>query len=421
MNKKRSPLIFFIAIIMIVQMACNAPSAGISTPDTFATLNGLYTASALTAQIGSPQPGTTSTPGLPYPTLTSIPLLTTNTPGAQATIPVSRCDAARFVSDVTYEDGSIVTRKSTFIKIWRIQNIGTCSWTPSYALTFTGGDLMNGPLNTALAKNVNPGDTIDIQVSFTAPNKDGSYRSYWKLRNASGVLFGVGDQADTAFWVDVKVTGTSHVAYEFTSNYCSANWGNNSAALPCPGTQGDANGFVVKLNSPVMENGATEDGPALLVSPQDKKNGIIKGQYPAFTVQAGDHFRTIIGCEYDSEKCNVVFRLDYKHNGEVKTLGTWYEIYEGLYYPIDLDLGSIAGKTVKFILVVGANGANNQDNAIWLNPHITRQGVPPPTLTPTFTITPTFTSTPVTPTSTSTPITPTSTPITPTETETPIP
>jgi hypothetical protein len=403
MNKPQSPLILFIVFMMIVQLACNL-GANPATPDTFATLNGLYTASALTLQSGSPQPVMTATPGLPLPTATAnANIQPTNTLVVPSPIPVVvRCDAAQFVKDVTYEDGSIVTRNNLFVKIWRIQNIGVCTWTTSYALIFTGGDLMEAPSAVGLTKSVSPGETVDVQVTFTAPGKDGSYRGYWKLRNASGILFGIGDQADVAFWVDVRVKGPAYVAYEFAPNYCSAHWENAGSALPCPGAEGDPNGFVIKLNSPVLENGVTEDEPALLVSPQDKKKGIISGQFPAFTVEKGDRFRTIISCENGATNCDVVFRLDYKIAGQIQTLGSWHEINEGLYYPIDINLSSLADETIKFILVVNANGGNNQDRAIWLNPHIIRQGAPPPTLTPTFT--PTLTVTPTsTPTLTFTP------------------
>lgn len=397
MLSKKSTIILALVILLLAQLACNVP-ANTATPDTFATLNGLYTASAQTLEAAGTQTGFTATPGLPLPTTTasgSAPV--TNTPIPQAPVPVSRCDAAGFVADVTFPDGSLVTRNNNFTKIWRIQNVGTCSWTTSYALVFTSGDPMNGPSAVALSRNVNPGEYIEIPVTLTAPNKDGKYRGYWKLRNASGVLFGIGTQADTAFWVDVKVTGTDYIAYEFAANYCSADWKNNSSALPCPGTDGDTNGFVVKLNEPVMENGAKEDEPGLLTSPQDKRDGIISGQYPSFSVQSGDRFRTLINCQHNSKKCDVIFRLDYKNNGQTKTLGSWHEVYEGRFYPVDLDLSALDGQTVKFILVVDANGANNNDNAIWLNPQIVRQGTPPatltPTLTPTFTFTPTFTAT----------------------------
>jgi len=226
------------------------------------------------------------------------------------------------------------------------------------------------------------------------------------------------------------VTGSTYVAYSFVASYCDANWANKNNALPCPGSNGNANGFVLKLNAPVMENGITEDEPGLLTSPQDINNGIISGQYPAFTVQTNDRFRTIVNCQYNSKNCNVIFQLKYKNNGQITTLASWDEVYEGQYYTVDLDLSSLAGETVKFILVVNTNGAQNNDNAIWLNPHILRQGVQPPTST--FTSTPnataTFTTTPTptlthtvtpTPTATST-FTPTSTAtLTPTPTATP--
>ncbi len=415
MFTKKFPIILFVVLIIITQLACNL-SANPATPDTFATLNGLYTASALTLEAGSTPIGFTPTPGLPLPTASA-----TNLPISQTPVPVSRCDALQFLKDVTYPDGSLVTRNNTFVKIWRIKNIGTCSWTPSYALVFTEGDHMGGPSAVALSGNVDPGETIEIGVTLTAPNKGGNYRGYWKLRNAAGVLFGFGAQADAAFWVDVKVTGTAYMNYNFADNYCDANWENNTSTLPCPGTVGEPNGFVVKLNAPVMENGVTEDEPGLLTSPKDSNNGIISGQYPALTIQNGDHFRTIVNCQHDSKKCDVIFRLDYKNNGQTKTLASWREVYEGKYYSIDLDLSALAGETVKFILVVSANGAQNNDNAIWLNPHIIRQGTPPTaTPTPTYTSTPTptltFTPTP-TATLTFTP-TPTAT-TTPTDTPTP--
>lgn len=426
MLSKKSTIFLALLALLTAQLACNAPNNS-ATPDTFATLNGLYTASAQTLEAAGTQSGFTVTPGLPQPTATTgTPLTATNTPGAGVPAPVSRCDAAQFLADVTYPDGSIVPRNNTFVKIWRIKNIGTCSWTTSYSLVFTSGDTMSGPSAVALAGTVNPGQYIEVPVTFVAPNKDGNYRGYWKLRNASGALFGIGDFADTAFWVDIRVKGPSFVAYEFANNFCYAEWTNGNNALPCPGTDGDSQGFVLKLNAPKMEDGSTEDEPGLLTFPQDKNNGIISGQFPAFTVESGDRFRTIVNCQYDAKKCNVTFRLDYKVGGNIKTLASWQEAYEGKYYPVDLDLGSLAGQTVKFILVVSANGGNNNDYAIWLNPHIIRQGNPPPAPTPTSTgtatITPTVTATSTvtaTPTTTSTPtVTPTQT-STPTSTPTP--
>lgn len=419
MTKKYSPFIAAIIVLWIAQLACNLPSNS-ATPDPFATLNGLYTASAQTLAAATAGPGLSATPGLPQPTPTIAGSATaTNQPVVQSPGPTSKCDAAQFLADVTYPDGSIVPRGTTFVKIWRIRNVGTCTWTTSYSIVFNSGDALNGPAAVAMPGSVSPGQYIEIPVTLTSPTKDGGYRGYWKLRNASGALFGIGALADTAFWVDIRVTGPSFIAYNFAEEYCKAEWSNGNSALPCPGNDGDGAGYIIRLNAPKLENGVTEDEPGLLTVPQDKNNGSISGEFPAYTVQSGDRFRTIVNCQYNATKCNVVFRLDYKDNGQIKTFASWAEAYEGKYYPVDLDLGSLAGRTLKFILVVTANGGNNQDLAIWLNPHIVRQGnAPTATFTqqPTITFTPTLTFTPTT-TLTAT-ATETAT-VTPTSTETP--
>jgi hypothetical protein len=381
MPAKKSTFVLFVGILILSQIACNL-GATPSTPDTFATLNGLYTASAQTMEAVTAATGGATTPGLP-PAASETPLPPTAVSTTQFPAPVSRCDAIQFLGDVTYPDGSLVAQNTGFVKTWRLRNSGTCSWTPSYALVFVSGDPMSGPSTVALTRNVNPGETLELSVSLTAPDKKGDYRGYWKLRNASGVLFGWGEQANTAFWVDIEVKGNEYVAYNFVDNYCQANWENKDGALPCPGDDDDEAGFVVKLNAPVMENGVTEDEPGLFTMPQDKNNGFISGQYPAFSIQKGDRFRAVVNCEHQAKKCDVIFRLDYKNNGKIETLASWREVYEGQYFPVDLDLSALAGETVKLILVVSANGAQKDDYAIWLAPRIVRQGNPPPTSTPT--------------------------------------
>src|SRR5688572_12360887 len=156
------PIILSIALLLIAQLACNAPSNS-GTPDTFATLNGLYTASAQTLQAG------TITPGLPQPTATIFQPTTTSI--AQSPAPASKCDAAQFLADVTYPDGSLLPQSTSFIKIWRIKNVGTCTWTTSYAIVFTSGDAMNAPASVGLAGNVAPGQYIEIPVTLKSPNQ----------------------------------------------------------------------------------------------------------------------------------------------------------------------------------------------------------------------------------------------------------
>ena len=90
----------------------------------------------------------------------------------------------------------------------------------------------------------------------------------------------------------------------------------------------------------------------------------------------------------------MTFRLDYKAGGQTRTLASWHEVYEGQYSTIDFDLSALNGQTVKFILVVTANGSARDDEALWVAPRIVRYGVPPATPTPTATFTPTLTPTP---------------------------
>lgn len=430
MNKKFIPGIV-LALLMIVQLACSAAVPGPGTPDTVATLNGLYTAAAQTGTASSQQsiPTATATPGPPLPTATFIQPLPTSTPFVILTNtpgPVARCDAAAFVRDVSITDGSVISRGGKFTKTWRLQNVGTCSWTPAYALVFVSGDSMGGPAAVSMGATVNPGQSIDLSVALTAPSGDGHYRGYWKLRNASYTLFGVGSQADTAFWVDIQVKGPSYASYDFVSNVCEADWENNNGLLPCPGTEGDPNGFVFRVDSPKLENGDRADGSALLTFPKDNRNGFISGTYPALDIQNGDRFRALVSCGYNNERCNVIFRLEFRSSGQVYKLGSWNEAYEGKYFSVDVDLSSLAGRRGKFILTVLANGSARDDEALWISPRIVSNGNPPPSLTPSITPTPTLTFTPTatytaSPTATAT-FTETPTPtFTPTVTETPTP
>ena len=83
------------------------------------------------------------------------------------------------------------------------------------------------------------------------------------------------------------------------------------------------------------------------------------------------------------------------------TLGQWREVYEGQFYPINIDLSTLRGENVKFILSVLANGSSHEDYALWLNPRIARQSAQPPTAT--FTVAPATTVAPPTATFTFTP------------------
>ncbi|HLO32867.1 MAG TPA: NBR1-Ig-like domain-containing protein [Anaerolineales bacterium] len=341
------------------------------------------------------------------------------TPGT-TTVPPSACDRAQFITDVSIPDGTILSPGATFTKTWRLKNVGSCAWNTSYQLVFFSGEQMGAAASAAFPQNVAVGQTIDISINMTAPSAAGSYRGNWMFKNANGALFGIGAQANKPWWVDIRVSGptvtpggptptstptgptvtpSAGTAYDFATNACAGTWFSGAGQLPCPGTDGDAKGFVLKVSNPKLETGATDTRPGIITFPQNIQNGYIQGFFPPFRVQSGDRFRSIINCEAGATKCYAGFRLDYQTGSDpIKTFwGPFLERYEGQYYSVDLDLSSLAGKDIKFILTVLSEGTALGDRALWVGPMIYRAGAtqatPIPTTATPATATPTATAT----------------------------
>ena len=342
---------------------------------------------------GSPRimrTGTTQPPG-PPPTLTPLPPLhPTATPIGQPppTVMPSGCDRAAFVADATVPDGTIFSPGAAFTKTWRLRNVGSCQWTTSYQLVYYSGEPMGAPTAVNLPWNVPFNGTVDVSVNMVAPTTAGKYRGFWILANANGQFFGIGADASKPVWVEINVAGDAPVntGYDFTANVCSAEWRSTVGVLPCPGTDGNANGFVIRLDAPKMEDGSTGTS-GLLTVPQNRYNGYIQGFYPTFTVLPGDKFQATVGCSFGSA-CYLTYRLDYMTpSGFIGTFWTWREQNEGKVYNANIDLGPLAGRSVRFILTILATGTAANDRAIWGSPRIVRAGGAP-TSTPTSTFTP---------------------------------
>ena len=145
---QKNHIILAIAVIIGAMLACNLPSttSNQQSPDAVLTAAALTVQAQLSANNTPtlpPADTATSVPSANTPTFTPVALATaTSLPAATAT---SNCDNALFMTDVTYPDNTVVPASSTFTKTWRLQNIGSCSWTPSYALVFVSDNMMNGP------------------------------------------------------------------------------------------------------------------------------------------------------------------------------------------------------------------------------------------------------------------------------------
>jgi len=115
-------------------------------------------------------------------------------------------DRASFVKDVTIADGTYLSPGQPFVKIWRLRNTGTCTWTTDYAIVFVDGHKMGGPASVPLRGPVVPGSVVDLSVALNAPAGNGTYEGKWRLRNANGGLFGTESGPDgAAFWVRIIV------------------------------------------------------------------------------------------------------------------------------------------------------------------------------------------------------------------------
>jgi hypothetical protein len=201
--------------LAIVVGACSLPSSAPPTEQT--NPNAIFTAAAQTVVAQLTQNALlnpTSAPATAVPaTETAAPMAATSTPAPiaplptavnpPAAVPTTSCDAAQFVTDVTIPDGTTETAKATFVKTWRLKNIGTCTWNASYSLVFDSGNSMGGPATQPLTGTVAPGASVDISVNLQAPAADGAYRGFWGLSNGSGSRLSI--SGGKTFYVDIKV------------------------------------------------------------------------------------------------------------------------------------------------------------------------------------------------------------------------
>jgi hypothetical protein len=274
---------------------------------------------------------------------------------------------------------------SSFTKIWRLKNVGTCTWKTNYRLVLVSGDLLGGQYLMPLPREVAPGETIDLAMKFKAPQVPGTYRGNWQIRNGDGEIFGTTVNANRPFSVAIRVEtpATTEPAYNFALNVCSAQWSSGAGNIRCPSVGASANGFILRQPITRLEDGSALFQPSFLVAPQNVFNGYISGVYPSFNVQQGDHLQAIIQCGYQATSCKVMFRVDYQlGDGTLQDFWEANEQYDEKSSNVDIDLSSLAGQEVRFVLTVLSVGQATGDRAVWVEPRIVRSA-PPIVSTPT--------------------------------------
>jgi hypothetical protein len=198
-------VVLVLLIAGLLQLACNVGAGGGTAEQTAVagTLTAIASQAPPLAASDTPLPAS-ETPPPPSETVAATATLT-STSTSTITLTPQPCDAATFVKDVTYPDGSEVFLGASFTKTWRLKNVGTCTWTSGYKLIFDSGDRMSAPDSVTLTGGtVPPGASVDVSVDLKAPGEEGTYQGYFKIRNPSGVVFGIGPAATGAFWVKIK-------------------------------------------------------------------------------------------------------------------------------------------------------------------------------------------------------------------------
>lgn len=398
MAKKRISLFLIsLALVALLLSSCNMPGKNEPTQDSSGlihtiaaqTVEAQLTLDAVmrgqqtqTPQDVQEEPLAPSITPLPteslLPTDTPLPPAT-NTPAPSPTLTPIPCDHITFVKDISVPDGTEMVPGQEFVKTWRLKNSGSCTWTSGYSLVFVSGDAMDAPAAMQLTTGtVVPGEEIDVSVTLEAPIDPGTYRANFKLRNTDGVVFGVGDKSAT-FFVEIKVQDASGVMLDFIAMAEDAVWGSGTGdvkytlpgelSLPYDGTVAGSDAYVTTHKNVKLEDGRTS-GSILETHPDN--NGYIIGRYPVYLVGAGDKISAKIGfLAEDGGGCgagNVIFQINYTLGDDLNTmtmLGSWNESCDGSFRKINIDLSGLKGKTVRFYLIVFANGASTDDKAIW--------------------------------------------------------
>lgn len=144
----------------------------------------------------------------PVPPVLSTP---TAIPPLPTAIPPACLDGMKFVADITYGDNNmtdlpILKPGESFVKVWRLQNTGTCTWTPDYHLVYAYGNVDSAQMNgqhVAIPGNTAPGATADVGATLIAPQAPYTYQGFWQMENAKGERFG------QTIWVGITTVQNS--------------------------------------------------------------------------------------------------------------------------------------------------------------------------------------------------------------------
>jgi hypothetical protein len=277
-------------LLSILLSSCNLQAASPTQmgPDQINTI-AAATVQALTTQMAPPPatattmateaPTATATLSVPTLNLTGIPTLSLAT-STLIPLPTSagstECNKVMFLTDETVPDNTVFKPETKFVKTWKIQNNGTCTWTTLYSAFAFSNDPASPPItgeaDTNMKASITPGGTVLISVNLVAPKEEGTYIQYWKMQDADGKPFGIGGPNGAGWYVQIKVSKTGVVTPTSLTSTIAYAAPNYTGTITATGAVVEYNWQVwdvastkwVNLTSPITH---TFNGAALPVDP----------------------------------------------------------------------------------------------------------------------------------------------------------
>lgn len=197
MKKKNLLVISLLMTISVLAASCGPRVEPTPTVDPQAIMTEVaQTISAELTEVAllTPSPTATVPPTatpqpLPTQALPPAPTSPSGTTNLPQILPTDAPDNAKLI-DETVPDDTLFAKNSRFTKTWKLENSGTTTWNSNYKLIYIYGEIMTESLIINITKDVAPKVQVEIPVVFQAPDKDGTYISYFQMMNDKGQQFG---------------------------------------------------------------------------------------------------------------------------------------------------------------------------------------------------------------------------------------
>lgn len=176
----------------LTQTAQSVPATALASPTQLATLPPLPAISIESTFT----PSTANATGSITPLAILTPIGGTppagGTTGGSSSSTAVGCADSIFFADITIPDGTVEKAGTTFQKVWRMKNTGTCAWGGGFKFGYAYGTKMGtGNLTITLTTDSVPaGGSKDFGITLTAPSVQNTYTGCWKMQTDQGYWFG---------------------------------------------------------------------------------------------------------------------------------------------------------------------------------------------------------------------------------------